>query len=126
MVHSELTVVTQTTINPPSPRELLLWLLRRRRRFRVAGDSMRPLLAPGDEVLVDTSAYRDAIPSEGDIVTAQHPYHSDVHLIKRVQSVDPDGACVLHGDNPDESTDSRSFGSVKGHRLIGRVTSRFD
>ncbi|HDS74896.1 MAG TPA: S26 family signal peptidase, partial [Firmicutes bacterium] len=34
------------------------WFFRLRVRFRVRGDSMRPLIADGDEVLVDTSAYR--------------------------------------------------------------------
>ncbi len=103
-----------------------MWLLRRRRRFKIVGDSMRPLLVPGDEVLVDRAAYRRAIPGVGDIVVARHPYRSDVHIVKRILSVDPDGACVLRGDNPDESTDSRSFGAVECGLLVGRVTAKFD
>ncbi len=105
--------------------ELLLWLLRLRRRFRVTGASMVPLLEPGDEVLVDTRAYRKTPPRPGDIVVARHPYRTDLLLIKRVAQVLDNGYCALKGDNPSESTDSRTFGSLPPERILGRVTSRF-
>jgi len=93
-------------------RELLLWLLRRRRRFRVAGNSMLPVLKPGDEVLADPFAYRRRPPQPGDIVIARHPLQNNLHLIKRISAVLDDGRCRLEGDNPAESTDSRAFGMV--------------
>jgi len=105
--------------------ELLLWLLRRRRRFRITGNSMRPLLKPGDEVLVNPGAYQQMPPTPGDIVVVQHPYRTDLRLVKRVAAVLADGSCVIYGDNPSESTDSRSFGAVVPEQILGRVTSRF-
>lgn len=105
-------------------REILLWLVRRRWRFRITGYSMVPALNPFDEVLVDGRAYRRARPRPGDIVVTRHPYRRDVLLVKRVAAVLDDGRCLLTGDNPDESTDSRSFGLIPAERILGRVTSR--
>jgi nickel-type superoxide dismutase maturation protease len=87
---------------------------------------MSPLLQPGDEVLVDLGAYRRSAPSPGDIVVAWHPYQVGQKIIKRVQSVTHDGDCFLIGDNPNESSDSRSLGSLSPKQIIGRVTSRFE
>lgn len=101
--------------------DILLWLLRRRRRFRVSGSSMEPLLRPDDEVLVNPQAP----PRPGDIIVARHPYRTDVRLIKRVAAVDERGRCLLQGDNPAESTDSRSFGYIPPDDILGRVVSRF-
>ena len=103
--------------------ELLLLALRRRRRWRVTGRSMSPTLDPGDEVLVRRVAggpRQDVTP--GDVVVAKHPYRRDVLLIKRVEAVS-EHHCVLVGDNPDESTDSRHLGPVALTDLLGRVTS---
>jgi len=105
-------------------RDLALWVLGRRRRFRVTGMSMAPLLNPGDDVLVDPGAYRQRLPQRDEIVVTRHPYRSDIRLIKRVAEVADDGRCRLQGDNPSESTDSRSFGWVTADRVLGRVTSR--
>ncbi|RME41320.1 MAG: nickel-type superoxide dismutase maturation protease [Caldilineae bacterium] len=105
--------------------ELLLWLFRRRRRFRVNGDSMRPLLEPGDEVLVDPRAYRRTPPQIGDVVIARHPFRRDVRLIKRVTKVLDGDRYELRGDNPAASTDSRTFGAVPRRHLLGKVTARW-
>ena len=85
---------------------------------------MVPLLKPGDEVLIDLSAYVQHPPCINDIVVAQHPYR-DIRLIKRVIAVSENGCCFLKGDNALESTDSRTFGAVKPKQILGRVTSRF-
>ncbi len=106
-------------------REFLLWLLRLRRRVRVSGNSMLPLLKPGDEVLADPRVYRHTAPCPGDIVVAQHPQRTNLHIIKRVVSVTENGCCILKGDNPAESTDSRSFGPITPEQILGRVTRRF-
>jgi nickel-type superoxide dismutase maturation protease len=111
-------------LNESNWRELLLWLLRFRRRFRVTGSSMLPLLQPGDEVLVDPHAYKQIVPQVGDIVVSRHPYRVDVRLVKRVTAILSDGRCVLEGDNPSDSTDSRSFGAVTLQHILGRVVSR--
>ena len=105
--------------------ELLLWLLGRRRRFRVTGLSMSPLLKPGEEILIDQRAYRRLPPEIGDLVVARHPEDRDLQLVKWVAAVREDGSCFLLGDNPSASTDSRSFGIVSLKLILGRVTSRF-
>ena len=102
-------------------RELLWWILRRRRRFRVSGNSMLPLLAPDDEVLIDPKGSV----GEGDIVIARHPYRDDVIWVKCLKMFDELGQAHLEGLNPAESTDSRSQGAVPRDLIIGRVTSRF-
>lgn len=86
---------------------------------------MIPLLKPDDEVLVDPRAYRSRPPQPNDIVVARHPYKVGVHIIKRVVALQGDGRICLEGDNPLESTDSRSFGTVSAAYILGRVTSRF-
>ena len=102
-------------------KELLLWLIRLRRRFRVTGASMFPLLTAGDEVLVDPRAYRQQPPQIGDIVVAQHPTQADLQIIKRVAQVMGDGRFHLQGDNANESSDSL----VPPNLILGRVTSKF-
>ena len=84
---------------------------------------MWPHLRPDDRVLVDPRAYRGRAPERGDVVVARHPFRTDVRWIKRVASVTPSGALELVGDNPDESTDSRTQGLVQPEHLVGRVTS---
>jgi nickel-type superoxide dismutase maturation protease len=103
----------QSGLSPSNLGEIVLWVFRQRRRFRVTGHSMAPLLKPGDEVLVDPHAYRREPPQPGEIVLAQHPYQTDLRLNE------------LKGDNPSESTDSRAFGGIARHQILGRVTSHF-
>lgn len=86
---------------------------------------MLPLLQPGDEVLVNQRAYRRLHPSVADVVVVQSPEQPDLRLIKRVISIHPSGACFVQGDNSSHSTDSRIFGWVEPHLILGCVTSRF-
>jgi nickel-type superoxide dismutase maturation protease len=86
---------------------------------------MLPGLKPGQEVLVNARAYRRVAPRPGDIVVARHPFRSDLEVVKRVTSQLEDGRFCLEGDNPTDSTDSRSFGPVAREQILGRVTSRF-
>jgi len=106
-------------------KEFLLWLLRKRKRFRVVGNSMLPLLKPGEEVLIDPAINQTQSPQIGDLVVAQHPREDNLQLIKRVSFISEEGRFFLIGDNPEESTDSRSFGSVGLEQIVGRVTCRF-
>lgn len=104
-------------------KEILLWLVRKRRRYRVKGDSMIPLLRADEEVLVDPAAYRRQSPRIGDIVVAWHPTRSDLRVIKRIVQVDKDDRCSLRGDNPDPARNSSMV--VSAALIQGRVTSRF-
>ncbi|HAC65520.1 MAG TPA: nickel-type superoxide dismutase maturation protease [Cyanothece sp. UBA12306] len=86
---------------------------------------MLPLLKAGEEVLVDTKAYRHCLPQIGDLVVAKHPHQQDLRIIKRVAFVEENGDCFLVGENRAESSDSRSFGLVSFQQIIGKVTSKF-
>lgn len=103
--------------------ELLLWVLRRRQRYRVTGASMQPGLRDGDEVLVDPHAYRFRSPRAGEVVIARHPQRAGLRIIKRVMECRPDGRFLLEGDNPDPTRNSPA--EVPGGLIRGRVTSRF-
>lgn len=84
---------------------------------------MFPQLQPGDEVLVNFRAYRQASPLVGDLVVAQHPAQADLQIIKRVAEVGEDGRFLLQGDNPDPTQSSDVL--VPRLLILGRVTSRF-
>ena len=81
---------------------------------------MLPALKSGDTILVNPRAKI----KPGDIVAANHPYITTVKLVKRVDSIDSQGRFVLTGDNPQESTDSRSFGSIAKNEIVGKVICR--
>lgn len=104
-------------------KEIILWLIRLRRRYRVTGPSMRPLLADDDEVLVDRGAYRRQAPRVGDIVIAWHPTQPALQIVKRVTGICEDGRYHLQGDNPDPARNTPS--RVPVQLILGRVTSRF-
>ena len=101
-------------------REWLKVLLGRRRGLLVDGDSMAPTLRSGQKVLIDSQA---AI-CVGDIVAADHPFRSGIRIVKRLVSIDADGRLCLIGDNPAESTDSRTFGNISPDHLVGKVVAR--
>lgn len=103
-------------------RELTLWLLRRRFRLRVTGDSMMPTLKADDIVLVDKQAYANTLPLSGEIVVAHHPYHKKLLIIKRVTDITVEKRIQLESDNPQAGSDSRQFGTVALAKLVGRVT----
>jgi len=100
---------------------VLLWLVRRRKLYRVTGESMLPGLKPGELVFVDFNAYRQAQPQAGQVVVLYHPNRPDLKIIKRVTQVLDGGRYFVSGDNPAASTDSRSFGPVRASAIIGRV-----
>lgn len=104
---------------------LLLWLLRRRHRFRIEGNSMQPLLQPDDQVLVDTHIYNSSSPSIDDIVVLTHPFQSDLKIIKRITKISKSEGFFVQGDNPLVSIDSRDFGFVKPELIIGKVICLF-
>ena len=95
-------------------------------RVSVEGGSMRPTLAPGDWLLVDSDAYAGRSPAVGDLVLVPDPREASRLLVKRVSAVHDDGRRLsLAGDAPDASTDSRAFGSVEASRAEGRPWFRY-
>ena len=116
---------TKSILPKTSYFELLLLLLRRRKRFKIVGKSMFPLLQPGNEILIDPYAYKKSLPKINDIVVTKHPQQPKITIVKRVTAIDGKTSYFLTGDNLADSTDSRHWGSVKSHDLLGKVTSHF-
>lgn len=108
-----------------SYQEFWLWILRRRKRFRVVGKSMQPLLQPGEEILINPHAYQQSAPQINDVVVTIHPEQSNLEIVKRIVEIRQDHTYFLEGDNLLYSTDSRNFGSVAFNLIRGKVTSRF-
>lgn len=81
---------------------------------------MRPALSDGDVVLTDPRS----LTTVGDIVLARHPFKKSVKMLKRISAIDEGGRYLLAGDNPGDSTDSRSFGTVANHDILGKVVAR--
>ena len=102
----------------------MLWVFRQRKRFRVVGQSMQPLLNPQEEVLINPHAYRQQMPNPGDLVVAKHPRKPTLKLIKWVVYVER-YQCFVKGLNLAASTDSREFGLVSQEDLLGQVLCRF-
>jgi nickel-type superoxide dismutase maturation protease len=87
--------------------------------IEVRGSSMAPTLLPGDRLL----AVR-ARPRPGTVVLAADPRNPRRELIKRVARIGPSGV-ELRGDNPDASTDARTFGRVPLAGVEWRVVLRY-
>ncbi len=94
---------------------VLAYLRNRWRPFpvTVAGDSMRPTLAPGERLLVtERGEVRPGV-----VVSVST---TDRELVKRVMGVGGDRVRV-GGDNRTASTDSRAFGSLPRTAVTGVV-----
>jgi nickel-type superoxide dismutase maturation protease len=101
-------------------KEKVLFYLGRRRAILVEGDSMLPNLKNGDGVLINP----DEKVSVGDIVLAKHPFKKSVIILKRLSEIDENGNYFLVGDNPSESTDSRTFGAISAKHILGKAVCR--
>lgn len=102
--------------------ESAAWLLGRRRRIRVVGDSMVPTLREGQFVLVDEAR----LPEVGELVVARHPQQTDLLVVKRVRHITADGMFDLVSDNAAAGTDSRTWGPVPAGGIVGTVTLLMD
>ncbi|MGI9599471.1 MAG: nickel-type superoxide dismutase maturation protease [Acidimicrobiales bacterium] len=102
--------------------ESAAWLLGRRRRIRIVGDSMLPTLAAGQFVLVD----QRRTPVEGELALARHPLEADLLVVKRVASIGLDGTFSLVSDNVEAGTDSRTWGPISPDAIEGTVTLLLD
>ncbi len=93
-------------------------------RFRVEYHSMEPTLHAGDYLLVNRWAYRSREPAPGDIVVLRNPEAPDQYLVKRVLSGAPASGYIVEGDTATLSRDSRHFGPVQRHLIVGKVRAR--
>ena len=100
-------------------------LARRFSRFEVSGSSMSPAYNHGDWLVVDLHAFRQRAPQPGEVVILRDPREPARQIIKRVSSVTLRGELDVRGDNPTESTDSRTFGPVRPSLVGGKVRWRF-
>ena len=95
------------------------------KRFRIAEESMRPSLSPGDEVVATDSR----TPAIGDVVVFPHPGREDFWLIKRVvippDRVDQDHVWVRSDNRGATRADSRTLGPIPIDTAMTRV-ERFD
>jgi nickel-type superoxide dismutase maturation protease len=80
---------------------------------------MVPTLLPGDRIL----ALRWPRLRPGHLVVVADPRDGRL-VVKRVGAVDG-GAVTVLGDDPDHSTDSRTFGPVDRRAVRGRVVYRY-
>jgi nickel-type superoxide dismutase maturation protease len=87
----------------------------------VAGDSMLPVLRPGDWLLVRSGARI----APGSVVVARHP-RQDVLIVKRAAHREADG-WWLESDNQRAAgrQDSWDFGAVPDGLIVGRVVLRY-
>jgi nickel-type superoxide dismutase maturation protease len=123
VVHRELKTALNTSLPKAGFIQILNWLLGRLKRYRVAGLSMDPTLADGQTVLVNPKAYKTTQPVVGAIVLARLPSTSNP-CIKRVEAF-VEGQFDLRGDNPSQSTDSRTAGLVPNGNILGQVVCTF-
>ncbi len=93
-------------------------------RFRVDDHSMEPALRPGDYILAHRWAYRRDAPRPGDVVVLRNPEAPTQFLVKRVMSYDTQAGLFVLGDNETQSRDSRQFGMVPLHLVVGKVRLR--
>ena len=80
---------------------------------RVQGLSMLPNLKPGKIVI----GWNYGKPKVGEIIIFRH---NGLEKIKRVGNIDHDKFFVF-GDSPNDSTDSRQFGSIDTDQILARV-----
>lgn len=90
-------------------------------RFQIVEDSMRPTLAPGEEI-VATDSRR---PSVGDVVVFPHPDRESFWMVKRVaippETLGPDQLWVLSDNSEATLADSRTLGSIDARETLTRV-----
>ncbi len=91
------------------------------RQLKIQGNSMSPTIEDGEIVL-----YVPRVEVKvGDIVLMPHPFKKSVKIVKRLSEIHPGGRLTLVGDNPAESTDSRTFGTISINSVQGRIECKW-
>jgi nickel-type superoxide dismutase maturation protease len=109
---------------------MLVWWRWRPFRVEVEGVSMSPTLRPGDYLV----AVRSRTVRPGSLVVVEHPERPGYEMVKRVGGMPGEWVADrilgsdeywVTGDNPDGSTDSRTFGPVGGEAIKGQILFRY-
>jgi nickel-type superoxide dismutase maturation protease len=102
------------------------WMCGRLIRRKVTGNSMLPTFTAGSEVLIERSKSGRHNLCVGDIIYCQHPFNTNLQLIKRIQRIDTNRNAVFAvGDNPNSSTDSRTLGLIPKKNILGKIICVF-
>lgn len=95
--------------------------------FKVSGHSMEPTFKEGQVLLVSSVPYFFQQPKVGDVVVIKGPRDPSTNsgqggrlLLKRIKKKEKDKYFVA-GDNPQASTDSRTFGVIIKDNILGKV-----
>jgi nickel-type superoxide dismutase maturation protease len=109
----------QTLLLAPYPGDERFTIMR---SVEVTGESMLPVLRPGDWLIVRPGAR--IVP--GCVVVARHPDEADTLIVKRAAHRD-EGGWWLESDNQRAPgrQDSWDFGSVPDGLVVGRVVMRY-
>ncbi len=84
---------------------------------RVTGHSMMPVLPPNTLVLGWRWFQKLKV---GTVIIFSH---NNIEKIKRIASIDENGDLFVVGDNPDGSSDSRKFGTIKRSQVLAKVVA---
>lgn len=95
--------------------------------FHIPSSSMKPTLAPGDIIIVDTWRYRASLPMPKDIIIFTRDEIRGSVFIKRVHPVpehieSSSRKYYVLGDNQAFSKDSRHFGLIDLSQIRGKAT----
>lgn len=93
-----------------------------RQIFVIKGNSMFPTLKDGDCIIFNP----ELEPETGDIILFNHPFIQNLKVVKRISEITAEGNLIVLGDNPSESTDSRSYGAILAKNVLGVAVCRFD
>ncbi|NRB41742.1 MAG: signal peptidase I [Pseudomonadales bacterium] len=106
--------------------------------YHIPSISMLPTLVPGDIILVDTWAYKNAKTDLKDIVLFQQKLQPKIY-IKRVTAIEmqeyqwldknkywqkvmiAENHSFVVGDNPEYSNDSRNFGAINNEQVFAKA-----
>ncbi|NMC13929.1 MAG: S26 family signal peptidase [Chloroflexi bacterium] len=87
--------------------------------IKVTGNSLSPEYNDGDFVLIAKIPCFLFNAKAGDIVVFEHPVYGQ--LIKKVDAVLEQGDKIFVTGNHEQSIDSRHFGAISKHAIIGKV-----
>ena len=91
--------------------------------FIVHGSSMESTYREGDRLFVSRILYLVTSPGINDVVVVKDPRDGRL-LLKRITKI-IGGKYFVEGDNPDSSTDSRTFGEIERENILGKVFFRY-